>query len=115
MLQVSNGQSSVAEIARVIGYSRQAVQRLSLALIDEGIFTVAPDGSDGRKQRLLLTTAGSLTLRRMEKHFESWSSRLVKELSTESLLALANSLEHISKIVLADCREFDTSVEHHDG
>jgi DNA-binding MarR family transcriptional regulator len=113
LLYVSTGQTSVAAIARSAGYSRQAVQRLASALIAEQYLTTTPDSSDGRKQRLDLTTLGSRTLEQMEEHFDIWSERLVTNLPAEDLAALARGLERVTEVVLDDCNRFESEEARH--
>lgn len=106
LLHVSTGNTTVAEIARITGYSRQAVQRLTSLLVDEGNLASTPDSVDGRKLRLSLTPLGKRTLSSMEKHFDTWSARLVKDLSADKLVALASALDLIAAAVLADLNRF---------
>src|ERR1019366_2302594 len=106
LLQVSIGNTTVAEIARITGYSRQAVQRVTSLLVDEGNLVSTPDSVDGRKLRLSLTPLGRRTLNSMEKYFDTWSARLVKELSSDKLAALASALDVITAAVLADLNKF---------
>ncbi len=107
LLQVSIGNTTVAEIARITGYSRQAVQRLTSLLVDEGILASTPDNLDGRKLRLSLTPLGKRTLNSMERYFDTWSARLVKELSPDKLAALASALDLITAAVLSDLNKFE--------
>jgi DNA-binding MarR family transcriptional regulator len=100
--RIAAGQTSVAAIARSTGYSRQGVQRLADALVAEGSARYGPDESDRRRQRLELTRAGTVTLERMEAHFDTWAARLTADLPETDLAALAGSLEHIRLVVLAD-------------
>lgn len=106
LLHVSIGNTTVAEIAKMTGYSRQAVQRLTSLLVDEGNLASTPDRVDGRKLRLSLTPLGRRTLNSMEKNFDTWSARLVKDLSSDKLAAIASALDLITAAVLADLDEF---------
>lgn len=107
LLHVSIGNTTVTEIARITGYSRQAVQRLTSALVDEGNLASAPDSVDGRKLRLSLTPLGRRTLKSMERYFDTWSARLVKELSPDKLAALASALDLITAAVLDDLNKLE--------
>jgi DNA-binding MarR family transcriptional regulator len=100
--RIAGGQTSVAAIARSTGYSRQGVQRLADALVTEGSARYGPDESDRRRQLLELTRAGTVTLERMEAHFDTWAARLTADLPGTDLAALAGALEHIRLVVLAD-------------
>jgi DNA-binding MarR family transcriptional regulator len=69
--RISAGQTSVAEIARSTGYSRQGVQRLADALVAEGSARYSADESDRRRPRLDLTQDGAATFEQMEAQDEN--------------------------------------------
>jgi DNA-binding MarR family transcriptional regulator len=100
--QISAGQSSVADIARSTGYSRQGVQRLADALVGEGSARYTADETDRRKQRLELTEAGASTFDRLEAHFDGWAERLLAHIPEADLVAVSKALEHITYVVAAD-------------
>jgi DNA-binding MarR family transcriptional regulator len=104
--RIAAGLTSVADIARFTGYSRQAVQRLADALVAEGAARYSADESDRRRQRLELTGAGAAVLGQMEAHFDVWAARLMAELPETDLAALTQALEHIRVVVLADAENF---------
>jgi DNA-binding MarR family transcriptional regulator len=103
LARVSAGETSAAAIARSTGYSRQAVQRLADALAAEGLVRQQADESDLRRQRLELTSTGAEVFGQMEAHFDIWAERLGAQIPEADLIALAEALEHIRLIVLADC------------
>ena len=105
LLQISEGEKFVADIARSTGYSRQAVQRLADALVDEGSARYLVDETDRRKKRLELTEAGAATFEQLEAHFDVWADRLVAHLPEGELVAVSEALEHIRFVVNAD-REY---------
>jgi DNA-binding MarR family transcriptional regulator len=102
LARISDGDASVAAIARSTGYSRQAVQRLADALAAEGLVGQERDERDRRRQRLELTGAGAEMFRQMEAHFDGWAERLMAHIPEADLIALSQSLEHIRLIVQAD-------------
>jgi DNA-binding MarR family transcriptional regulator len=104
--RISAGLTSVADIARSTGYSRQAVQRLADVLVAEGAARYCADASDRRRQRLELTRAGAAALGQMEAHFDVWAARLTAELPGTDLAALTQALEHLRVVVLADAENF---------
>lgn len=103
LVQIAAGHASVAEIARLTGYARQSVQRLVDALAADGLIRQEPDESDRRKQRLGLTDAGAATFQAMEDHFDLWAARLMAHIREADLTAVTATLEHLHRIVLADC------------
>jgi DNA-binding MarR family transcriptional regulator len=101
--RIAAGQTSVADIARSTGYSRQGVQRLADALVAEGSARYSADERDRRRQRLELTEPGTATFERMEAHFDGWAARLLTQIPATELGAVADALERIRLVVLADC------------
>jgi DNA-binding MarR family transcriptional regulator len=102
LLRISAGETSVADIARSTGYSRQAVQRLADALVAEGSARYSADATDRRKQHLELTEAGAATFEQMEANFDSWADRLMAHIPQADLDSVSKALEHIRLILLAD-------------
>ncbi len=100
--RISAGETSVAEIAKSMDYSRQAVQRLADALAAEGTARYSADPSDRRKQRLELTERGAVTLEQMEANFDAWADRLMAHIPEAHLATVSQALEHIRLILLAD-------------
>jgi DNA-binding MarR family transcriptional regulator len=58
LLYISTGHTTVADIARATGYSRQAVQRLANGLVTEGLACYKKHPTDDRKQCIEMTQAG---------------------------------------------------------
>jgi DNA-binding MarR family transcriptional regulator len=102
LLRISAGETSVAAIARATGYSRQAVQRLADALVADGSARYSADPDDRRKQRLELTAAGAATFAQLEASFDVWADRLIAQIPAAELNAVAESLDRIRPILLAD-------------
>ena len=100
--QISVGETSVADIARSTGYSRQAVQRLADALVAEGSARYSVDDTDRRKQRLELTEAGAAVFEQLEAHFDEWADRLVAHITERELARVSEVLDHIRFVVEAD-------------
>lgn len=105
LYELSSGETSVADIARSTGYSRQAVQRLADALVAEGSARYSADEADRRKQRIELTEAGAGTFEQLEAHFEMWVERLVAHIPERELGAVSEALDRVRSVVEAD-REY---------
>ncbi len=103
LLQISQGNSSVAGIARSTGYSRQAVQRLTDALVAASLAAYAPDHSDRRRQVISLSDKGQAILAEMEDNFDIWSKRIVGQLSPGDLTTAIELLGDIKRVVEHDC------------
>lgn len=102
LVRIADGENTVADIARLTGYSRQAVQRLADALAADGLIRQVADDRDRRKQRLEFTESGAVTFERMEASFDVWAERLLAHIPEADLLSVTAALDHIGRIVLAD-------------
>jgi DNA-binding MarR family transcriptional regulator len=102
LVRIADGENTVADIARLTGYSRQAVQRLADALAADGLIRQETDENDRRRQRLELTGSGAATFEGMEAHFDVWAERLLAHIPEADLASVGTTLDHIRLIVLAD-------------
>ncbi len=102
---IDDGHDSVAAAARLMGSSRQSVQRLSDALIDEGLVEAEVHDDDRRLKLLRLTAEGQRVHDDLEQHFDTWADRLLIHIRPEDLATVSRGLEQITYIVNAD-REY---------
>jgi DNA-binding MarR family transcriptional regulator len=103
---IDDGHTSVADAARFMGSSRQSVQRLADALIDEGLVEAAGPHDDDRRLKLLrLTAEGQRVHDALEENFDTWAGRLLAHIRPDDLAAVSQGLEQITYIVNAD-REY---------
>ena len=85
----------VAQIARDMGLTRQAVQRLANALADEGLVTFELNPNHRRAKLVHLTDRGRLALNEVNRRQVEWSNRLAAGLAIETIeaaLALMHTL-----------------------
>lgn len=113
LAHIAQGRTSVAAIARTMGYSRQAIQRLTDVLVSEGLALYRPDATDRRTQRIELTTAGQRTLEQLEAHFDVWASRLLARCLASELAAVSDALERITTAVLDDIQSMKRQEKEH--
>ena len=99
---ISEGDGSVASIARTTGFSRQSVQRLADALVAERLATYEPHPTDRRKQVISLTDRGRDVLETMETSFDEWSKSLMDQIGTEAALDAIERLTAISRVLDLD-------------
>src|ERR1700743_546355 len=71
-----NGALSVAEIARLLGLSRQAVQRLADLLEEEGLISYAENPRHQRAKLAVLTEKGAVRLSEIEARQAKWADAL---------------------------------------
>lgn len=105
MLHISQGNPSVAGIARATGYSRQAVQRLANTLVADRLATYEPDPSDRRTQAIRLSERGQAVFAAMEDSFDIWSKRNVAQLPEEVLTDATELLLTIKRVIEQDCEQ----------
>ena len=102
---IDDGHTSVAGAARFMGSSRQSVQRLADALIDEGLIEAAGQDDDRRLKLLRLTAEGQRVHDALEDNFDIWADRLLAHIRPDDLAAVSQGLEQITYIINAD-REY---------
>lgn len=102
---IDDGHTSVAAAARFMGSSRQSVQRLADAMIDEGLIEAEGPHEDRRLRPLRLTAQGQRVHDALEDNFDVWADRLLAHIRFDDLATVTQGLEQITYIVNAD-REY---------
>ncbi len=75
----------VAQIARNMGLTRQAVQRLANVLADEGRLEFAENPNHRRAKLVRLTAGGRAVLEDVHRRQVEWSNRLAAGLTVEAI------------------------------
>jgi len=75
----------VAQIARNMGLTRQAVQRLANVLVDEGQVEFAENPDHRRAKLVCLTARGTADLEEIGRRQIAWSNHLAAGLTGESI------------------------------
>lgn len=75
----------VAQIARNMGLTRQAVQRVANVLADEGLVRFEENPNHRRAQLVRLTAEGQDALAEVNRRQVEWSNRHAKNLSLEEI------------------------------
>ena len=75
----------VAHVARNMGLSRQAVQRLVNEMEADGLVRFAPNPHHRRAQLVLLTARGEAAYRAASERQQPWAARLAKGLGARDL------------------------------
>ena len=100
----------VSHLARFMGLSRQAVQRVVNDLADRGLVTFAPNPHHARAKLVLLTETGRDIYERAHRMQVPWSNGLGEGLDAASLqnaLGIVRALrERLEKELLADVEEY---------
>ena len=92
---------TVSEIARLIGYTRQSIQRLADALVEEGLVTYEP-ATDQRTKNVCITEQGRNLLERLAEYENEWVARIMKTLSVQELTDLTQALEKVKAVLAED-------------
>jgi DNA-binding MarR family transcriptional regulator len=91
---------TVSQIAKLTGYTRQSIQRLADALVDEGL-AAYEDANDRRTKNLCTTEKGKDILEQLANYENEWVARIMQSLSVEELDELTRALDKV-RIVLAE-------------
>ncbi|MGD1875883.1 MAG: MarR family winged helix-turn-helix transcriptional regulator [Kiloniellaceae bacterium] len=94
---------TVPQIARRMGLSRQAVQRVANDLEAEGLLGWADNPDHKRARLVVLTPAGEKTYAEADARQVAWANGLARGLSAESLSAALDILQTLD----ARCRSAD--------
>lgn len=90
---------TAAGIARQMGITRQAVQRIANRLIAEGHLQASPNPAHKRSPLLTPTTDGRLAIERIRPGQAAFSTRLIKSFGRAEFQALISELERMSTTV----------------
>jgi DNA-binding MarR family transcriptional regulator len=86
---------SVAQIARNMGLTRQAVQRLANEMEADGLVRFAPNPHHQRAKLVLLTAAGKTAFAAAMKRQAAWAAALGKSFGVRDIAAAATTLRTI--------------------
>ncbi|MGW6283069.1 MarR family winged helix-turn-helix transcriptional regulator [Kribbella sp. NPDC055071] len=76
---------SVADVGRIMGVSRQAVQRIADLLVERGLAEYRPNPAHRRAKLLACTEAGYLAIRRIAVVQHPWTAELSKSVDLDDL------------------------------
>lgn len=88
---------SVAQVARAMGLTRQAVQRVANALAEEGLVRFDENPQHRRAQLVVMTERGRAALETVNLRQKAWSNRLAAGLGSERLEAAADLLRALRR------------------
>jgi DNA-binding MarR family transcriptional regulator len=90
---------SVAAIARIMGLTRQSVQRTADILVLEELAKFEENPEHKRAQLLRLTTKGLLALEQIETAQQKWANNLGKKLGQTELETINAALARILEVL----------------
>jgi DNA-binding MarR family transcriptional regulator len=94
----------VAGIARAMGLSRQAVQRLADRVVDDGLAEYVPNPAHRRAKLLQPTAAGREAVAAMGPAHAELAAQLIDELGRDELAEILTSLQCLSEAMDAVAR-----------
>lgn len=93
---------SVAEIARLMGMTRQGVQRVADNLVDRGLAEYRPNPAHRRAKWLACTEAGQWTIRQLALVQRPWADRVGGEIGAVELTATRTGIHRLLDALDAD-------------
>jgi DNA-binding MarR family transcriptional regulator len=88
---------SVAQIARNMGLTRQAVQRLVNEMVDDGLMRFAPNPHHQRAKLVVLNARGKTAFAAAMQRQDAWASELANGLGVRQIEAAASTLRTIRR------------------
>ena len=85
----------VSGIARVMGLTRQGVQRTADLLVEQGLAEYRPNPAHQRAKLLAATEAGRAAVQRIRPAHQKFAQRLADELGAEEFARVSASLEKL--------------------
>ncbi|MEU8247690.1 MarR family transcriptional regulator [Nonomuraea sp. NPDC048916] len=86
----------VAGIARVMGMTRQGVQRIADLLVEKGLAEYRPNPAHRRAKLLQPTAAGRAAVERIDPGHQAFADRLVAELGPDGARDCLHALQRLS-------------------
>jgi DNA-binding MarR family transcriptional regulator len=88
---------TVSELARHMGLTRQAVQRLADDMAVDGLVEFVENPGNARSMHLLLTVAGKVTYHDALEREWQWINGIAEDLDSEQITCAVTLLEGITK------------------
>lgn len=96
---VDHEPTTVAQVARVMGLTRQTVQQTANALAGEGMVVFRDNPADRRARLMVLTPRGRTALRQVERRQATWANRVADRLSVDELRATTGVLRDLGDLL----------------
>ena len=93
--------STVADIARALGLTRQSVQRVADLLADEKLVKYEDNPEHQRAKLVRLTAAGSATLQSIQSAQVEWANALAKRVNIADVIKASETLDQIMNQIRA--------------
>ena len=84
---------SVADVGRIMGVSRQGVQRIADLLVERGLAEYRPNPAHRRAKLLACTEAGYWAIRQIAVAQHPWTSELAKSVDLDDLRTTLSTMQ----------------------
>lgn len=96
---VDHGPTTVAQVARVMGLTRQAVQQTANALARDRMVVFQDNPTDRRAQLMVLTPRGRSALRQVERRQAAWANRVADRMTAADLRTATGTLRDLGDLL----------------
>jgi DNA-binding MarR family transcriptional regulator len=97
--RASKKDMTVAEIARSLEQSRQSVQKVADALVEDGMATYVDNPGDRRAKLFKLTNRGRNILDAIQVRQRAWADRVGAQLRNEELAQIKVAFERLAEVL----------------
>jgi DNA-binding MarR family transcriptional regulator len=96
---VDHGPATVAQVARIMGLTRQSVQQTADALVRDELVALVPNPAHRRAKLMTLTPAGRTALRYVEERQAGWANTIAERLPHAELKACLGALRDLGDML----------------
>lgn len=96
---VDHGPVTVAQVARIMGLTRQSVQQTADALVRDGQVQLVPNPAHRRARLMTLTPEGRTALRYVEEQQAAWATAIAERLPHSELRACLAVLRDLGDLL----------------
>jgi len=99
---VGDAATTVAQIERVLGYTRQSVQRVADLLEQDGLTRYEVNPAHKRSQLVRITPLGRKTLATIQRAQRIWADRVGSEIDEPELRQASSVVANLTRILKAE-------------
>lgn len=96
---VDHGPATVAQVARIMGLTRQSVQQTADALVRDGLVALVPNPAHQRAKLMTLTPTGRTALRYVEERQAGWANTIAERLPHSELRSCLGALRDLGDML----------------
>lgn len=96
---VDHEPTTVAQVARIMGLTRQSVQQTANALAEDRMIVFQDNPRDRRARLIALTARGRTALRQVERRQAVWANQVADRLTVAELRAATGTLRDLGDLL----------------